>query len=237
MSPVTGLTDPTTPPVPGESIIAFEERDSCPDCGASMAADQRYCLACGHRRGDPRPPFLDAVTSMDVADAGGGPGRILPPPPPRQDSRRRNSNAALIVGVATLILAVGLGFLVGRAVHEGSSSANHGPERITIESRGEGRTPEARSEPRAESAPKPDGGSGHESAKSPAGATESKHPSEPESLLEVEEETARRITEEQLHAKVPLPKPTAKLGESCIQGTPGCGKDKKFHGVFFGAEE
>jgi hypothetical protein len=219
MSPVAGLTDPTTPSVPGGSILAFEERDSCPDCGASMAADQRYCLACGHRRGDPRPPFLDAVTPIDFADAGGGPSRSLPPPPSRQGSRGRNSNAALIVGVATLILAVGLGFLVGRAAHEGSSSANHGPERIKIG--GEPLAPEPRSEPHAEIAPKPNGGSGHETA---------------ESHLEVEE-TARRITREQLHAKVPLPKPTAKLGESCTQGTPGCGKSKKFNGVFFGAEE
>jgi hypothetical protein len=86
-----------------------------------------------------------------------------------------------------LILAVGLGFLVGRAGHESSSSDNHGP--------------------RAESAP------------------------------QVEEETATRKTQEQLHAKVPLAKPTAKLGESCTQGTLGCGKSKKFNGVFFGAEE
>jgi hypothetical protein len=235
MSPVAGLADPTTPSVPGGPILAFEERDSCPDCGASMAADQRYCLACGHRRGDPRPPFLDAVASIDFADAAGGPGRTPPPPPSRQGSRGWSPNAALIAGVATLILAVGLGFLVGRAGHEGSSSANHGPERITIESGGEDRAPEARSEPRAESAPKPGAESGHES---PGGATESKHPSEAESHLEVEEEeTARRITREQLHAKVPLPKPTAKLGESCTQGTPGCGKSKKFNGVFFGAEE
>jgi hypothetical protein len=238
MSPVAGLTDPTTPSVPGESILAFEERDSCPDCGASMAADQRYCLACGHRRGDPRPPFLDAVTSTGFADAGGGPGRRLPPPPPRQGSSGRNSNAALIVGVATLILAVGIGFLVGRAGHEGSSSANQAPERITIESGGGPIAPQPHSERQAETAPKPNGGSGHQSAESPMGAKESKHPSEAESLLKVkEEETARRITQEQLHAKVPLPKPTAKVGESCTQGTPGCGKNKKFNGVFFGAEE
>lgn len=237
MSPVAGLTDPASPSVLGESISGFEERDSCPDCGASMAADQRYCIACGHRRGDARPPFLDAVTSTDFAGDGGGPGRTPPPPPPRQGSRGRSSNAAVIVGVATLILAVGLGFLVGRAGHEGSSSANPAPERITIESGGEPRAPEARSEPRAESAPRPDGGNRQKSTESPGGAEEPKHPSEPGSPSKAEEEAARRKTEEQLHAVVPLPKPTAKLGESCVQGTPGCGKDKKFHGVFFGAEE
>ena len=143
----------------------------------------------------------DGGAHLAPPGARAGTGRTPPPPPSRQGSRGWSPNASLIVGVAAVILAVGLGFLIGRAVHEGGSAANHGTERITIE------------------------------------ATESKHPSEPESLLEVEEETARRITEEQLHAKVPLPKPTAKLGESCTQGTPGCGKSKKFNGVFFGAEE
>jgi len=243
MSPVAGVTDPTTPPVrpvapsAGGPIIAFEERDACPGCEAPLATDQRYCLTCGHRRGDPRLPFLDAATSTDSAGARGGTGHTPPPPPSRQGSRGWSPNASLIVGVAALILAVGLGFLIGRAVHEGGSAANHGTERITIEGGGEAPAPEARSEPRAESTPRPDGGSVHESAESPGGATESKHPSEPESLLEVEEETGRRITQEQLHAKVPLPKPTAKLGESCTQGTPGCDKSKKFNGVFFGAEE
>jgi hypothetical protein len=246
MSPVAGLTDPTSPPVPSaaatvapageESIVAFEERESCDDCGSPMAADQRYCLACGHRRGDPRLPFLDAVTAMDTAEAWGGASRTPPPPPPsRQGSRGWNPNAALFVGVATLILAVGLGFLVGRAGREGPS-ANHGSERITIESAGENLPPKARPAPLVET-PGTGRGNDHQSAKSPGGATESKHPSKSESLLEVEEEQAVRETEAQLHAKVPLPKPTAKLGESCEQGTAGCGKDKKFEGVFFGAEE
>jgi hypothetical protein len=247
MSPVAGLTDPTTPPdtsaaatvAPraGASIIAFEERDACPDCGAPMAADQRYCLACGHRRGDPRLPFMDAATSTGSADARAGAGRTPPPPPPsKQSSRGWNPNAALIVGVAILILAVGLGFLVGRAGHEGSSSANHGSERITIESAGENLPPQARPAPLVET-PGTGRGNHHKSAKSPGGATKSKHPSKSESLLEVQEEQALRETQRQLHAKVPLPKPTAKLGESCEQGTAGCGKDKKFEGVFFGAEE
>jgi hypothetical protein len=31
-----------------------------------MLPDQRYCLACGARRGDPRLPFMDAVVLMDA---------------------------------------------------------------------------------------------------------------------------------------------------------------------------
>ena len=48
--------------------------DQCPNCGASMAPDQRYCLECGHRRGDPRLPFMDAVVFMDAVEAAGPAG-------------------------------------------------------------------------------------------------------------------------------------------------------------------
>src|ERR1700750_2531770 len=31
--------------------------DSCPECGSGMAADQRYCLNCGWRRGGARVDY------------------------------------------------------------------------------------------------------------------------------------------------------------------------------------
>ncbi len=54
--------------------------EQCPSCGAQMAADQRYCLECGLRRGDPRLPFMDAVVFMDAIKRPGR-GRRSPPPP------------------------------------------------------------------------------------------------------------------------------------------------------------
>src|ERR1700712_4105219 len=104
-------------------MAAFGGSGSCPNCRARMAADQRYCLNCGHRRGEPRLPFMDAVVFMESMGPGGGPSATPPPPPSEpKPSNRMNANAALIAGVATLVLAIGVGFLIGRSGHDGASN-------------------------------------------------------------------------------------------------------------------
>src|SRR3569623_1526597 len=92
------------------SMAGFGSNESCPNCGAQMAADQRYCLNCGHRHGDPRLPFMDAVVFMESMNAPGGAAGAAPPPPPAEQPGpgRWNANAALIAGVATLVLALGV---------------------------------------------------------------------------------------------------------------------------------
>ncbi len=42
-----------------------QEGEACPNCAAPMAADQRYCLNCGARRGEPRVPFDRYLGSSD----------------------------------------------------------------------------------------------------------------------------------------------------------------------------
>ena len=117
----------------GPSMAAFGGNDSCPNCGARMAADQRYCLNCGHRRGEPRLPFMDAVVFMESMSTPGGAAGTPPPPPSEpRSSNRMNANAALIAGVATLVLAIGVGFLIGRSGHEGSTQAA-APQVIKVE--------------------------------------------------------------------------------------------------------
>jgi hypothetical protein len=207
-----------------------------------MAADQRYCVDCGHRRGEPLLPFMDAVTSVGSPDAPGGAGRTPPPPRSRRGDapRRPSANAALIAGVATLILAIGVGFLIGRAGHEGGSSGSQGTEKITIE--GGGAAPQSPSTPLLPApgiAPKHGGGDGPQSRESPGGVTEPKKAPEHDggSKKQEEEEEAEQENQATLHPKVPLPKPKARIGDTCETGTPGCGKNKKFNGVFFGGEE
>jgi hypothetical protein len=133
-------TPAPAPPAPvGPSMAAFGGNESCPNCNARMAADQRYCLNCGHRRGDPRLPFMDAVVFMESMNAPGGGGAATPPPPPNKSGgdSRWNANAALIAGVATLVLAIGVGFLIGRSGHDNSQQAA-APQVIKVEGGGTG---------------------------------------------------------------------------------------------------
>src|SRR5689334_6335389 len=82
----------------------------CQSCGSLLAADQRYCLVCGERRGKAR----FSVSALAPP----------PPPPPPVASRPRglrvNAGAAFVAFVAVLLLAMGVGVLIG---HTNNSQA------------------------------------------------------------------------------------------------------------------
>jgi hypothetical protein len=229
------------------SMAAFGSNETCPNCNARMAADQRYCLNCGHRRGDPRLPFMDAVVFMESMNAAPG-GAGTPPPPPAQQSggsnNRWNANAALIAGVATLVLAIGVGFLIGRTGHNDNSSA--GPSKVQVvqvpgtaaapgesapTTGAESSTPESGSE--TSTAPKTGGGNGTKSGKPATKKSTSEKTNIKENSAE-EKELAQQASEEVLHPTVPTVKSGTQLGESCEKGAAGCGASGKFEGNFFG---
>jgi hypothetical protein len=214
--------------------------DACPNCGEPMAADQRYCLNCGHRRGDPRLPFMDAVTFMESMSAPGGAG--TPPPPPSSSgssgsNNRWNANAALIAGVATLVLAIGVGFLSGRAGHENGSQAAATPQVIKVEGGGGGGGGEETAPVEEEST----GGGAEATKKSKGGSKKSaiktedtgKATAKAEKNVQEGENGQTEAVEKALHSKVPQAKPEATVGESCEKGTAGCGDNGKFEGEFF----
>jgi hypothetical protein len=105
--------------------------EQCPSCGHPVASDQRYCLSCGQRRGDPRLPFMNAVTFMDAMKR---PAAASPPPPPKR--RRLSPNAALIASVGTLLLAMGVGVLIGRSGNHSASTASEPTRVITVNAGG-----------------------------------------------------------------------------------------------------
>jgi hypothetical protein len=49
-------------------------RSGCKECGASLAADQRYCLACGARRGPLPPEVLDWLSIVELSKSAEAPG-------------------------------------------------------------------------------------------------------------------------------------------------------------------
>jgi len=84
-----------------------------------MAGDQRYCLQCGARRGDARVPYREILAGQ------------APPPrapiaaPPQQ--RGPSSGVALLVGLVCLLLALGVGVLIGRSGNDAPTAAAPAP--------------------------------------------------------------------------------------------------------------
>ena len=50
-----------------------EDGGTCPECGSALAADQRYCLNCGHRRGEARVDYQTQIMGSGQPATAGGP--------------------------------------------------------------------------------------------------------------------------------------------------------------------
>ena len=111
--------------------LAAGECEPCASCGSPLAPDQRYCLECGARRGSARSEFLDTArpaTGMPaVGDPLGAPGA-----PPAHAPPGRNANA-VIAGVGVLLLAMGVGVLIGRAGGGSTKTVSSPPEVISVQ--------------------------------------------------------------------------------------------------------
>jgi hypothetical protein len=97
---------------PTESLVAGTMGDRCVNCGAPLSSDQRYCINCGERRGAAR---------FTLPVAGVGAAEPAPSTSTRRQPTRRprpSQGATLIAGIGTLLLAIGVGVLIG---HNGSS--------------------------------------------------------------------------------------------------------------------
>lgn len=205
------------PPPPG---VAPSSNDLCPNCHARMAPDQRYCLSCGNRRGEPRLPFMDAVAFMEAMH-GPPPGAAAPAstPPPRQ---RPSSATALLAGVACLILAIGVGVLIGQSGDSAAPVAAKQPN-ITVNAGG-------------------GGGGGTEQTQEQGGAKSGKADAnagkKDKSAEEIDtgENGTSKEAEEFLKpdSDVQLAPPDTGVGDPCEKGTAGCGDSGKFEGNFFG---
>jgi hypothetical protein len=96
-----------------QPLVSAKVGDRCVSCGTAMSSDQRYCVACGERRGKPR-------FSIPMGGTAGAPAWSEPTtvgasvaPPPR--APRASSGTTIVAGVGTLLLAMGVGVLIGRS--------------------------------------------------------------------------------------------------------------------------
>ena len=204
--------------------------DNCPNCGASLAPDQRYCLACGNRRGDPRLPFMDAVIFMESAKGPAPAAAQAAATTAASVPDRRpfmSANASLVAGVATLILAIGVGVLIGRSGDSGSgNTAAPAPQVITVGGGG-GEVASTSKVKEAKGAT----GKSSASADKPKAATQKKAKKK---LATGNSGTTKAVEEVyEPAAGVKIAPPEQKIGGECDPSVAGCGKSGKFEGTFF----
>jgi hypothetical protein len=216
LSPVSAHDDTPTQQL---SLAASGER--CVNCGAPLASDQRYCISCGERRGKPRfevggssEPVSEPVTVSSVSAV-----------PPRRT--RTSAGFNLIAGVATLLLAMGVGVLIGHNNSNGSGrSATPATQVITVgggagTSTGSGAAANTGGSTNSSShhGSKNKGGNAHAAAKAP-----------PTVVIQKAAAAASKVT----GGSAPVAAPTVTQGGSCSAGTAGCQNGKFTGNNFFG---
>lgn len=81
--------------------------DRCANCGAELALDQRYCVECGTRRGGPR--FTLATQALaTTSSASSSPSTV--------SGRSADARLVALLALITVLLALGVGVLIGDAV-------------------------------------------------------------------------------------------------------------------------
>jgi hypothetical protein len=110
--------------------------ENCLSCGAAMAEDQRYCLNCGVRRGETRLPFAQVMASSGGAagapPAGTAPAAAPPPRDPNQAPAIAITWPVAAGGAALLLLALGVGVLIGHGTASNGKAASGTPQVITV---------------------------------------------------------------------------------------------------------
>lgn len=112
--------------------------EPCAQCGSPLAADQRYCLNCGHRRGGPRVDYKQRLAASGPGAAEPAPPQAPPPPagggePARPAKAERDyAPLAAVGGIAILGLMLLVGVLIGR----GNGDAAPAPAPVVVQGGG-----------------------------------------------------------------------------------------------------
>lgn len=125
--------------VPTPSLGAHGE--PCPGCGAPLAADQRYCLNCGRRRGAPRVDYRHYMGRTDPAAEASAPQSAGPAVEEPVKQQRDYAPLAAVGGIAVLGLMLLIGVLIGKGNSDTASVPTQQVIRVPAtggESSGEG---------------------------------------------------------------------------------------------------
>jgi hypothetical protein len=206
-----------------DGLVSGTVGDRCVSCGTPLSSDQRYCVVCGERRGAPR----FALPAPDAA-------AVQAPPPLKAPRRSRGgSGTTLVAGVATLLIALLVGVLIGHDTSNSNGRTVTVPTKIITVNVGGGSTAGTASTPASTSSSTSGSKATGQHQSSKAKSTKSAKSSSakiPAKTAKQLSSAAKKVTGGSGGAP-----PTVTVGGSCTAGTPGCnGKTKKFTGSFFG---
>lgn len=224
--------EPELEPLNGQQppALSMASADRCPNCGAGMTPDQRYCLECGARRGKPRFSVgqKPAVAAVPVDD---------------RREPRFSSGATLLTGLAILLIALGVGVMIGK----GGNAANAGKPSYNITVNGGGGGSSGSSGTSGGTGSSGTGSSGTSRSK-PSSSKSSGSPT-----ASLSGDNGPKVNQASLHTKAQrkaavkkivstkvklnngktLAPATQKIGGKCSSSEVGC-TDGKFTGTFFG---
>jgi hypothetical protein len=194
--------------------------DRCVNCGAPLASDQRYCVNCGERRGKPRftlaGPAAETAPDTTATRSAGAPRRP-----------RTSASFNLIAGVATLLIAMGVGVLIG---HENSASSGKGTTSTQVLSLGSaGSGAAAANTSTAAAAGHSGGGSSAKASSGKSGKAKSAKAPPPKVVVQQAQQAASKVT----GGSANVAGATATQGSSCSTGQAGC-QNGKLTGNYFG---
>lgn len=218
-----GANPQATAEAPTAQLVGATVGDRCATCGAPLASDQSYCLNCGERRGKARFSFA-SMTAPKAAAA----------PPRRRDPRRPrfSSSATLVAGIGTLLLAMGVGVLIGDlGKNNKATPAAATPQVITVQGgAGGGTAASTTSTPGATNTPS--GTHSHSSTKATKHAAKASAPKTVVITKKVAAKATAAATKV-LGGNNLASNATSTVGSACGNGQAGC-QNGKFTGNFFG---
>ena len=98
--------------------------DACTTCGSALSPDQRYCLSCGTRRSGANLHFQQILAADAAAQAPAS--AAVPAGAGAAGGSSTRSSMPALASIACLLLALGVGVLIGKS-GSGSGSAATGP--------------------------------------------------------------------------------------------------------------
>jgi len=116
-----------------QSITAVlgSQGEPCAECGAPLAADQRYCINCGRRRGGPRVEFAQLLGHEQATREPPEPAAAADPAAAEPAKRERDyTPLAAVGGIAVLGLMLLVGVLIGRG--DGSGGTAPAPSIVRV---------------------------------------------------------------------------------------------------------